>query len=70
MGEQVGFIPDIRYSFVTESIDRGKKPQIFAKPSLKSDGPFALDFGGNQKEVVALFSSLIPCCSTYTNRTL
>ncbi|PHT96896.1 Transcription initiation factor TFIID subunit 1 [Capsicum chinense] len=50
MGEQVGFIPDIRYSFVTESIDRGKKPQIFAKPSIKSDGPFALDFGGNQKE--------------------
>ncbi|XP_015082118.1 transcription initiation factor TFIID subunit 1 isoform X2 [Solanum pennellii] len=53
MGEQVGFMPDIRYRFSTESTDRGKKPQIFAKPSIKSDGLNVLDFIGDQKELQA-----------------
>lgn len=62
MGEQVSFMPDIRYRFSNESTDRGKKPQIFAKPSIKSDGLNVLDFIGDQKEVVALSSSVIPLC--------
>lgn len=70
MGEQVGFMSDIRYRFSTESTDRGKKPQIFAKPSIKSDLLNVLDFIGDQKEVVALSSSVIPLCSTNKNRTL
>ncbi|XP_009614597.1 transcription initiation factor TFIID subunit 1 isoform X1 [Nicotiana tomentosiformis] len=53
MGEQIGVMPDLRYRFGTESTDRGKKPQIFSKPSIKSDGPNALDFIGDQKELQA-----------------
>lgn len=70
MGEQIGVMPDLRYRFGTESTDRGKKPQIFSKPSIKSDRSNALDFTGDQKEVVILSSSLIPSCSTYINRIL
>lgn len=70
MGEQIGFMPDIRYRFSTESTDRGKKPQIFAKPSIKSNGLNVLDFIGDQKEVVSLSSSVIVLCFINKNRTL
>ncbi|XP_059287448.1 transcription initiation factor TFIID subunit 1 isoform X1 [Lycium ferocissimum] len=60
MGEQVGFVPDIRYKFATESTDRGKKPQIFPKPSIKSDGPNALNFIGDQKEAEGFATKRTP----------
>ncbi|MCD7450651.1 hypothetical protein HAX54_007837 [Datura stramonium] len=46
-------MPDIRYVLVLKALIRVKPSQIFAKPSIKSDGPNALDFIGDQNRHVA-----------------